>query len=153
MGLIHACDLTTLKGIPKRLVRWIDAFCSSRTAMITVNGYTSALRELPQAGLLQGSPLLPVLFLFFNADLVQSRIDSKGGSMAFVDDYSAWVTGPMAEENRDGIQALIDRILAWERCSRATFECDKTTIVHFIRIIECTSRIPFMIKGEVVKPK
>ncbi|KAF6515846.1 hypothetical protein HZS61_004587 [Fusarium oxysporum f. sp. conglutinans] len=31
------------RGIPRRLVRWIDAFCSSRTATITVNGYTSAL--------------------------------------------------------------------------------------------------------------
>jgi hypothetical protein len=100
------------RGILKRLVKWIDVFCSSRTATITVNGYTSGLRELPQAGLPQGSPLSPVLFLFFNADLVQSRIDSKGGSMAFVDDYSAWVTGPTAEENRDGIQAI--RALAWE---------------------------------------
>ncbi|RKK09806.1 hypothetical protein BFJ67_g18207, partial [Fusarium oxysporum f. sp. cepae] len=66
------------RGIPKGLIRWIDAFCSYRTATITVNGYTSALRELPQAGLPQGSPLSPILFLFFNADLVQSRIDSNG---------------------------------------------------------------------------
>jgi hypothetical protein len=57
-----------------------------------------------------------VLFLFLNADLVQSRIDSKGGSTAFVD------AGPTAEENRDGIQAIIDRALAWKRCSGATFE-------------------------------
>lgn len=84
---------------------------------------------------------------------MQSRIDSKGGSIAFVDDYSAWVTGPTAEANRDGIQTIIDRALAWERCSGATFECDKTTIVHFTRNIEPTSRIPFMIKREVVKPK
>jgi hypothetical protein len=73
--------------------------------------------------------------------------------MAFVDDYSAWVTGPMAEENRDGIQAIIDRALAWERRSGATFECDKTTIVHFTRVIDRTSRIPFTIKGDVIKPK
>ncbi|KAL9570493.1 hypothetical protein ACKAV7_005381, partial [Fusarium commune] len=118
-----------------------------------VNGYTSALRELPQAGLPQGSPLSPILFLFFNADLVQSRIDSNGGSIAFVDDYSAWVTGPTAEDNREGIQAIIDRALDWERRSGATFECDKTTIVHFTRVIDRTSRIPFTIKGDVIKPK
>jgi hypothetical protein len=94
-----------------------------------------------------------VLFLFFNTDLVQSRIDLKGGSMAFINNYSAWIIGLMAEENRDGIQALIDRALAWERCSRAIFEYDKMTIVHFMRIIECTSRILFIIKGEVAKPK
>ncbi|KAH7472001.1 hypothetical protein FOMA001_g13208 [Fusarium oxysporum f. sp. matthiolae] len=141
------------RGIPKGLIRWIDAFCPYCTATITVNGYISALRELPQAGLPQGSPLSPILFLFFNADLVQSRIDLNGGSIAFVDDYLAWVTGPTAEDNREGIQAIIDRALDWERRSGAIFECDKTTIVHFARVIDRTSRIPFTIKGDVIKPK
>jgi hypothetical protein len=49
--------------------------------------------RLLQAGLLQGSPLSPILFLFFNADLVQQKIDGKGGAIAFVDDYSIWVVG------------------------------------------------------------
>ncbi|RFN41629.1 reverse transcriptase [Fusarium flagelliforme] len=84
------------RGIPKRLVKWIDASCSDRFATILVNGYCSERRRLPQAGLPQGSPLSPVLFLFFNADLVQSKIDSRGGSIALADDYSAWVTGPTA---------------------------------------------------------
>ncbi|OAQ58910.1 reverse transcriptase [Purpureocillium lilacinum] len=75
------------RGLPDKLVRWVDAFCSSRTASIVVNGHTSAVRELPQAGLPQGSPLSPVLFLFFNADLVQRRIKAAGGSIAFIDDY------------------------------------------------------------------
>jgi hypothetical protein len=44
-----------------------------------------------------------ILFLFFNADLVQSKIDLNRGSVAFVDDYLAWVTGLTAENNREGI--------------------------------------------------
>lgn len=53
-----------------------------------------------------------MLFLFFNADLMQSKIDSKGGSIAFINNYSTWVTGTTAEANRDGIQTIIDRALA-----------------------------------------
>jgi hypothetical protein len=81
------------------VVQWIGDFCLERIANIVVNGFISPQQQLPQAGLPQGSPLSPILFLFFNADLVQQRIDSTGGSIAFVDDYTAWVTGPSAEAN------------------------------------------------------
>uniref|UniRef100_A0A093UTM5 RNA-directed DNA polymerase from mobile element jockey n=1 Tax=Talaromyces marneffei PM1 TaxID=1077442 RepID=A0A093UTM5_TALMA len=141
------------RGIPDQIVRWIDAFCLRRTANILVNGSTSKQRELPQAGLPQGSPLSPILFLFFNADLVQHRISASGGAITFVDDYTAWVSGPSAEANRASIQAIIDRALDWERRSGATFECDKTAIVHFTRTASRSSSIPFLIKGEIVELK
>lgn len=141
------------RGIPDKLIRWMDAFCSNRTACVVVNGHVSERQVLAQAGLPQGSPLSPVSFLFFNADLVQRKINARGGSIAFVDDYSAWVTGPSAEANRAGIQTIIDDALDWERRSGATFEADKTTIVHFTRNSERTSDTPFLIKGKEVKPK
>ncbi|KJZ72137.1 hypothetical protein HIM_08402 [Hirsutella minnesotensis 3608] len=140
-------------GIPSRLVNWVDAFCSGRTASVVVNGHTSESQALPQAGLPQGSLLSPVAFLFFNADLVQRRISDKGGSVAFVDDYSAWVTGPTAESNREGIQSIIDDALHWEKRSGATFEADKTTIIHFTRVAERNTDVPFTIKGNEVKSK
>ncbi len=52
-----------------------NAFCSEHTATILVNGYTAEKQQLPQAGLPQGSPLAPILFLFFNADLVQQGLN------------------------------------------------------------------------------
>ncbi|KJZ68823.1 hypothetical protein HIM_11783 [Hirsutella minnesotensis 3608] len=141
------------RGIPSRLVKWVDAFCSERTASVVVNGYTSEQQALAQAGLPQGSPLSPVAFLFFNADLVQRRISNNSGSIAFVDDYSAWVTGPTAESNRDGIQSIIDDALEWERRSGATFEVDKTSVIHFTRIAERDSDSPFAIRGNESRRK
>ncbi|KAJ6436344.1 reverse transcriptase [Purpureocillium lavendulum] len=112
----------------------VPSHFSARTATVVVNGHTSELRDLPQAGLPQGSPLSPVLFLFFNADLVQ-RIKAAGGSIAFIDDYSAWVTGRTAEANR------------WR-----DLRGDKTTIVHFTRGT-ARNAASFWIKGRETKPK
>jgi hypothetical protein len=78
---------------------------------LIVNGEVSPTEQLTQAGLPQGSPLSPILFLFFNANLVQHKISNKGGAVAFVDDYTAWVTGDTATHNYAAIQALVDRAL------------------------------------------
>jgi ribonuclease HI len=141
------------RGIPDDLVRWIEGFCSNRTATIQVNGQSSETQSLPQAGLPQGSPLSPILYLFFNADLVQRQIDANGGAIAFIDDFTAWVASPTVELNRNRLQAIIDSALDWEQRSGATFEADKTAIIHFTRNAKKLTNEPFTIKGRDVYPK
>ncbi|KAM3504662.1 hypothetical protein MY11210_008268 [Beauveria gryllotalpidicola] len=115
------------------MVRWIGAFCSDRTASIQVNGQESDVQALDQAGLPQGWPLSPVTYLFFNADLVQRRIDANGGAIAFIDDFTAWVTGPTAQSNLEGIRSIVEQAEDWERRSGATFNAKKTAVMHFTR--------------------
>ncbi|KAJ5556668.1 hypothetical protein N7494_000583 [Penicillium frequentans] len=141
------------RGIPDDLLRWVEAFCSERTATIQINGQLSEARRLPQAGLPQGSPLSPILFLFFNADLVQRQIDSQEGAVAFVDDFTAWVTGSTAQSNRQGIEVIINEALDWERRSGATFEAEKTAIIHFAPKMRKSDHESFIIKGQTVVPK
>jgi hypothetical protein len=43
----------------------------------------------------------------------------------------AWVIGPIAQSNWEGIEAIIDNALGWERRSGVTFEVDKIVIIHF----------------------
>lgn len=87
------------RGIPENLLRWIEAFCSEQTATIQINRQLSKIHSLLQIRLPQGSPLFLILFLFFNADLVQRQIDGKEDAIVFINDFTTWVTGPSSQTN------------------------------------------------------
>jgi len=119
-----------------------------------VNGRDSPIYDLAHPGLPQGSPLSPALFLFVNANLVQNVINAHQGSIAFVDDYSAWVTGASAEENTRKIQErFVSKAVAWEASSGAAFEPRKTLFIHFTRNAKKLSDKPLTVGGEQVSPK
>lgn len=141
------------RGVPSTIVAWVDAFCSDRTASIQVNGQNSAMRLLPRTVLPQGSPLSAIAYLFFNADLVQRHIDANGGAIAFVDDFTAWVTGPTAHGNLVGLQSIIEHAMDWEKRSGATFEADKTAVIHFTRNARRVDATPVSVKGQLIHPK
>jgi hypothetical protein len=75
------------------------------------------------------------------------------GAKTSTDDYTAWVVGPSADANYNGIQRIVDRATQWESRSRATFQPIKTTFMHFARIAAQSSIAPISIKDEIVTPK
>jgi ribonuclease HI len=142
------------RRIPEVIVRWVQEFCTGRRASVVVNGFASEVEDLPQSGLPQGSPLAPILFLFFNADLVQSPV-KEGGSMAFVDDYTAWVVGTSANRNTRKIQRdILPKLEKWEKESGAVFESSKTAFIHFTRntTLNRDSDMPLQFKQDAIQP-
>lgn len=142
----------TARGVPDVLTNWVKAFCGNRSATLVINGQETDNKELENPGLPQGSPLSPILFLFYNADLVQQAINNQGGSIAFVDDYTAWTIGSSAAENKTNLDRIIDKALAWEKRSGATFEGDKTAFIHFTRTKSRADNVSLWVKGQEVKP-
>jgi hypothetical protein len=141
------------RRIPAELRNWITSFCQQRRASVMVNGVASRIMDLDQAGLPQGSPLSPILFLFFNADLVSGRLNRNQGAVAFVDDYTAWVTGTSAEENTRVIQqTIIPKATSWAKASGATFEADKTAFIHFTRNNSKLSETTLRMDDEEISP-
>lgn len=75
------------RGIPMVARKWIASFMSGRHANIGFDDFRTETELLVNAGLAQGPPLSPILFTFFNADLVVQPVDSHGGASAFIDNY------------------------------------------------------------------
>lgn len=105
-----------------------------RSVIITVNGHTSILKPLEIARLPQESPLSLLLFLFFNGDLVKSVINKNRGAIAFVDDYSVWITGDSIESNITKLQTqVINPFEKLAAASSAIFRPEKSYLKHFTR--------------------
>ena len=141
------------RRVPERWLRWIEAFYSNRSASMVLNGRESVLENLPFPGVPQGSPLSPMLYLFFNADLVEREITDREGLVAFIDNYTVWVTGNHVRENRLNLSRIVDEPLIWERRSGATFEEGKTAYIHFTRNSKLLDTDPIDIKGTAQSPQ
>ena len=50
---------------------------------------------------------MPLLYVFYNANLVEKKIDRRGGAIGFVDDFNAWVVGADESETTATIQREI----------------------------------------------
>jgi retron-type reverse transcriptase len=74
-------------GMAGNIVRWVDSFLSDRRAMLVIDGRTSETRDV-QAGLPQGSPVSPVLFILSVSPMFQWLEDRHPmlQAISFVDD-------------------------------------------------------------------
>ena len=82
---------------------------------------------------------------------MQSAINAHQGAIAFVDNYTAWVTGSLAATNTAKIQqVVIYRAEEWERSSGATFQPERTAFIHFTRNFRKLSNEPVVVKGRPV---
>ena len=59
------------KGLLEWMIKFIQAFLTGRTTKIVFDGYESEKIPTP-IGIPQGSPLLPILFLFFISKLLET---------------------------------------------------------------------------------
>lgn len=135
-GVLRLVLISSLRAkvIPERVVKWVDAFLSGRSATIVVNGCGSTQFPLEEAGLPQGSTLAPILYIFFNSFLMEEGASGKKGNMGFVDDYSRWAISDSIERNMTVLnEKVVPRALKWAKDSGATFESNKTILMHFSR--------------------
>ena len=134
---VHPEKLTQIlhqKGIPEWLVNMVACFTRARRTRVTYPGYESHWIQT-DSGIPQGSPLSPILFLFFISGLLEKFLDPGSDVLGFgfVDDTNLLTWGDSAEDNCRRLNAAHSQCAAWASEHGAKFAPDKYQLIHFTR--------------------
>ncbi|PNP78862.1 hypothetical protein FNYG_07727 [Fusarium nygamai] len=129
------------RGVATWFLRVIHSFLSDRSIVL----------KLPQSvsdpffvniGIPQGSPLSPLLFLFYTAPLLimlaeeikkLDRPNVEVHVFAYVDDTYLMAVSPSYEENCSILKVFHDLIMKWAKDAHLSFNPEKSLVMHFQR--------------------
>ncbi len=122
------------KGFPYLFVRFIKSFLTDRSTSLVLQKWESSTFQI-QNGVPQGSPLSPILFLLYTADLPgEIERGSRGvTALSFADDTNLLSYGTSTTQTCRQLETAHTRCLAWARRFGMRFAPQKYSLVHFSR--------------------
>jgi hypothetical protein len=123
-----------MKGIPERLAEWVRTYMTDRTTTMVLSDMETAETAVV-AGVPQGSPLSPILYLFYTAELLDAcnNRNERLSASAFMDDTTLLAYGPSTESNCRTLVRAHDCCLGWARRYGASFAPEKYELIHLTR--------------------
>lgn len=114
------------------LVNWIVSFLSERLTILKLREYTSESTPV-QERIPQGSRLSPILYLFYNADLIEACQTDKTEAVGYIDDVSILAIGPSAPSNCRTLKVAYIKAQDWAKKHGSQFAPTKYELVHLNR--------------------
>ena len=127
------------KGVPTALIQWTASFLANRQTTLVLGRWQSPPPPPPphrvSTGIPQRSPISPILFLFFNAGLVEHCAQGMGRvtGLGFVDDVNILACGDSTEDNCHLLEKIHNDCLAWASRHGAAFAPQKYELMHLTR--------------------
>ena len=138
------------RRIPIQLVRLTQSFLTGRTTQLRFNGATSDEIHM-EAGIPQGSPLSPILFMIYNAELLEIPKPSDL-ALGFIDDIAYGVGGLTAQGNVEQLERILQKSEEWKHKHGAQFEPNKYVLIHFARNTRLDVKAAIQLNGTVIPP-
>ncbi len=114
------------RGLPTAVLQWVDSFCTNRHIQLAFEGQVQP--RVPFAvGLPQGSPVSPILFLFYVAEVVAA----EGFQLSYIDDFAVTVASTSVRKNCRALERTIQGLLQHAKEKGVEFDPGKTELIHF----------------------
>jgi hypothetical protein len=132
------------RRVDEKLVLWIASFLSDRRTRITMDGFTSEEQTI-STGIPQGSPLSPILYIFYDAGLLETcELDFETTATGYIDDAAILACGDTIAETCAKLKVALEKAQSWATTHASKFAPDKFQLTHFTR-----SRTRFDVEQEV----
>lgn len=117
-------------------MKFVRALLSNRKTKIKFDNFTSEIIELNN-GIGQGNPLSMLLYIIYNADLLEILgDDTQEDALGYVDDIALLTVGKDFEETTERLKQLMEKEggrLDWSKSHNSKFEITKSAVLHFSR--------------------
>ncbi|KAF4826745.1 putative RNA-directed DNA polymerase from transposon X-element [Colletotrichum tropicale] len=143
----HLLRILREYGVPDWMIMFVWSFLSDRSTTVRMQGAVSK-KFWVNIGIPQGSPLSPILFLFFSIPLLNKLIKDKGLVSnenavlyqlkrfliaAFVDDITFLIVSDSVEKNNKAAEKLYNALVDFAKKDGTTFSADKTKVIHLCK--------------------
>jgi hypothetical protein len=114
------------QGWPQRTILFIDSFLTDRRVQVRLGQVTTP--SYPVAcGTPQGSPLSPVLYTLYLAELLSIDTERRFG---YADDICLYRASHSLDENVQLLAADLRQIRSWGAANKVTFAPEKQEMIH-----------------------
>jgi hypothetical protein len=119
----------TQQGWPQRTILFVDSFLTDRRVQVRLGQVTTP--SYPVAcGTPQGSPLSPVLYTLYLAELLSMDTERRFG---YADDICLYRASHSLDSNVELLASDLRQIRAWGEANKVTFAPEKQEMIHLTR--------------------